>query len=66
MKDDEFRVTFEDTTRLPIRLKTYGEYEKTIRNNLLSELVEIFENTIHDDWKNWEVVDFLNSYKESK
>lgn len=45
---------------------TIAEHRKKVREGLLIELADIFTNTLSKEWHNWEIADFLNSYRANE
>lgn len=49
-----------------VRSVTIRDHRKKVREELLIELADVFANTDNKEWHNWEISDFLNSYRANE
>jgi len=62
--NDELFLIFNDNPTA--HRMTIEEHRKKVRQALLIELADVFTNTLSLDWHNWEIADFLNSYRPNE
>jgi len=64
--EDNDEVVFIFNDNPPVHHMTIEEHRKKVRQALLIELADIFANTLSLEWRNWEIADFLNSYRANE